>query len=57
MPHLRIMQRELGAAHQERRNLQVMQMRAANGKDSHSEAMRHLLEFGLRAPERKGAAK
>jgi hypothetical protein len=24
-----------------------------NGKDSHSEAMRHLLELGLRAPKRK----
>jgi hypothetical protein len=29
----------------------------ANGKDSHSEAMRHLLEIGLSAPKRKGAAK
>ena len=29
----------------------------ANGKDSHSEAMRHLLELGLSAPKakRKGA--
>ena len=25
----------------------------AMGKDSHSEAMRHLLEIGLRAPKRK----
>jgi metal-responsive CopG/Arc/MetJ family transcriptional regulator len=29
----------------------------ANGKDSHSEAMRHLLEIGLSAPKRKSAAK
>ncbi len=28
-----------------------------NGKDSHSEAMRHLLELGLRTPKRKGVAK
>jgi metal-responsive CopG/Arc/MetJ family transcriptional regulator len=27
----------------------------ANGKDSHSEAMRHLLEIGLRAPRRKAS--
>jgi len=26
-----------------------------NGTDSHSEAMRHLLELGLRAPKRKSA--
>jgi hypothetical protein len=29
----------------------------ANGKDSHSEAMRHLLELGLSARKRKSAAK
>jgi hypothetical protein len=28
-----------------------------NGRDSHSEAMRHLLELGLSAPKRKGATK
>jgi metal-responsive CopG/Arc/MetJ family transcriptional regulator len=27
----------------------------SNGKDSHSEAMRHLLELGLRAPKRKAS--
>jgi hypothetical protein len=27
----------------------------ANGKDSHSEAMRHLLEHGLSAPKRKSS--
>jgi hypothetical protein len=26
-----------------------------NGKDSHSEAMRHLLELGLRGPKRKSS--
>jgi hypothetical protein len=29
----------------------------AMGKDSHSEAMRHLLEIGLSAPKRKSATK
>ena len=29
----------------------------ANGKDSHSEAMRHLLEIGLRTPRRKASKK
>jgi hypothetical protein len=28
-----------------------------HGKVSHSEAMRHLLELGLKAPNRKGTAK
>jgi Arc/MetJ-type ribon-helix-helix transcriptional regulator len=28
----------------------------ANGKESHSEAMRHLLELGLSTPKRKSSA-
>jgi hypothetical protein len=55
MPDLKTTQCQLGR--QERRNLQVMQMRAVNGKDSHSEAMCYLLKLGLRAPKWRGAAK
>jgi hypothetical protein len=35
----------------------IEQWAKRNGEDSYSEAMRHLLELGLRAPKRKSATK
>jgi hypothetical protein len=44
---------DFGSLHGER----ISEWAKANGKDSHSEAMRHLLELGLSVPKRGRAGK